>query len=195
LHPCAPVESVCIPAGKAVLLPQERCGPQCTLSRPSNISLEQKGTKGPHGEKSRGRNSPDRSDSCCEGLVDWKANDGLATVGWATIRPESPIWLFRPHLRSAVILRNRCHPDAQRKDPQLHSFATARPGGEIKDADLHEGCCFAFVMASRTLYAGVTGKLSKGVLEHKDRVRRLPQSDGSNGGLKSNCGSFRCASG
>jgi hypothetical protein len=44
---------------------------------------------------------------------------------------------------------NGCHPDAQRKDPQLHSFATARPCGEVQDADLHEGSYFTFVKASR----------------------------------------------
>ena len=136
---------------------------------------------GPHGEKSRGRNSPDRSDFCREGLVDWKVNDGWATVGCAVKRENASTC--------------GCHPDAQRKDLQLHSFATARQCGEMQDANLHEGCCFTFVMASRTLYADVIGKLRKRVFEHKDRVRRLPQSDGSNGGMKNNCGSFRCASG
>jgi hypothetical protein len=63
-----------------------------------------------------------------------------------------------------------CHPDAQRKDLQLHSFATARPSDEVQDADLHEGSYFTFVMASRshTLYVGVTGNLRKRVFEHKD---------------------------
>jgi hypothetical protein len=60
-----------------------------------------------------------------------------------------------------------CHPDAQRKDLQLHSFATARPGGQVQDANLHEGRYFLYVMASRTLYAGGPGNLQQRVLEHK----------------------------
>jgi hypothetical protein len=79
-----------------------------------------------------------------------------------------------------------CHPDAQRKDLQLHSLATACPsGGEGQDADLHEGSYFTYIMASRsrTLYAGVTGNLENLRLQTQRlarlRARRLPQSAGS----------------
>jgi hypothetical protein len=62
----------------------------------------------------------------------------------------------------------RCHPDAQRKDPQLHWFATANPSGEVQDADLHEVSYFTFSWQAEAA---------------------------SNGRLKNNCGSFRFASG
>jgi putative endonuclease len=68
---------------------------------------------------------------------------------------------------------HRCHPDAQRKDLQLLPFAPPHPGGEVQDADLHEGSCFTYIMASRsrTLYVGVTENLQKRVFEHKWKER------------------------
>jgi hypothetical protein len=42
-----------------------------------------------------------------------QGEDYLVISGLATICPKTPTWLLRPHLR------NRCHPDAQRKDLQL----------------------------------------------------------------------------
>jgi len=51
---------------------------------------------------------------------------------------------------------------------------------------------------SRTLYIGVIGNLRKRVFKHRDGYDCEPENyhlAGSNGRLKSDCGSFRCASG
>ncbi len=52
---------------------------------------------------------------------------------------------------------NRCHPDAQRKDPQMILLAAAH--ASCRDRMPHEGSYFTYIEPgrSRTSYAGVTG--------------------------------------
>jgi hypothetical protein len=47
-------------------------------------------------------------------------------------------------------------------------FSCRIEGGGLQDAGLHEGSYFTYVMASRTLFADVTGNLRKRTFEHID---------------------------
>jgi hypothetical protein len=78
------------------------------------------------------------------------------------------------------------------KDPQLLFFRHC-PLNAVQDAARHEGTDTREEDCSHRVSQRSLGRFEPRLVGL--RARGLPQSAGSKGRLKSNCGSFRCASG